>query len=174
MMTSSAETNTASPRAQVKDYVERAEKFLRGVLPLSRLALDLEVKPGNRDEQDLETPDWVIHFVGQDEDLLLENHGELLAALEYLALKVARVPAELTEKIGFDCKDWRFLRVQELKLSAEAAAERVRATGDPFEFNPMTARERRILHMALRDDASVRTAGEGMRHERKVVIYPAS
>ena len=173
-MTSSAETNTASPTIPVKEYVERAEKFLRGVLPLSRLALDLEVKPGNRSEQDFETPDWVIHFAGPDEDLLLENHGELLAAFEFLALKVARVPPELTEKIGFDCKDWRFLRVQELKLSAEAAAERVRATGEPFVFNPMIARERRILHMALKDDASVRTVGEGMRNERKVVIHPAS
>ncbi len=105
-------------------------------------------------------------------ELLLENQAELLTALEHLAQKGARIPPAISEKIGFDCKDWRLLRVRELKMTAEAAAERVRQTGFPFEFGPMRARERRILHLALKDETSVHATSEGQGPERRVVIYP--
>jgi spoIIIJ-associated protein len=63
--------------------------------------------------------------------------------------------------------------MDELRLMAQVAAERVIDTGDPFTLSPMNPRERRIVHMALRDQPKVRTQSEGMGPERKVVIYPA-
>ena len=56
---------------------------------------------------------------------------------------------------------------------AQVAAERVIDTGDPFALSPMNSRERRIIHLALRDRPQVRTQSEGVGPERKVVIYPA-
>jgi spoIIIJ-associated protein len=63
--------------------------------------------------------------------------------------------------------------MEELRLMAQVAAERVIDTGDPFTLNPMNPRERRIVHLALRDRPEVRTQSEGMGPERKVVIFPA-
>ena len=83
-----------------------------------------------------------------------------------------RIPPAISEKIGFDCRDWRLLRVRELKMTAEAAAERVRQTGLPFEFGPMRARERRILQLALKDDTEIHATSEGQDPERRVVVYP--
>jgi spoIIIJ-associated protein len=166
--------NSPPGEIDLKSYVDGAEKFLQEILPLTRLHLNYQVKAGSRSQGELETHEYVIHFEGTDGDLLLENQAELLAALEYLTLKAARVPAKVSHRIGFDCQDWRFLRVRELKLTAEAAAERVRQTGVRFVFNPMRARERRIIHLALKEDRSVRTASEGQFDERKVVIYPSS
>jgi len=54
------------------------------------------------------------------------------------------------------------------------AAERVAETGTPFSFSPLSARERRIIHLALKDLPLVRTESEGVGSERKVVILPAS
>ena len=56
---------------------------------------------------------------------------------------------------------------------AEKAAEKVRTTKIPFTFDPMNSNERRILHLALSEDASVRTESTGNGENRKLTIYPA-
>jgi len=64
------------------------------------------------------------------------------------------------------------MRIQELRLAADVAAERVRKSGAPYEFGPMTSRERRIVHLALRDHADLRTESAGEAAFRHVVLYP--
>ena len=121
-----------------------------------------------------ESPEFVVEFSGQDSDVLLERNAELLNAIEHLVLKAVRLDEGLFGKITFDCEDWRRLRIEELKLMARVAAERVLDTGDAFPLGPMNARERRIIHLSLRDQPRVRTASEGTGADRKVVIMPAS
>ena len=74
----------------------------------------------------------------------------------------------------FDCGEYRATRLAELKLSARVAAQRVRETGQPFQFNPMSSRERRIVHLELSGAAGVRTESEGSGDRRQLVIYPAT
>ncbi len=57
-------------------------------------------------------------------------------------------------------------------MSAEAAAERVKKTRQPFHFSPMNSRERRILHLAMRDQTDVRSESVGEGPIRQVVIVP--
>ena len=66
----------------------------------------------------------------------------------------------------------RSMRLEELRMAASVAADKVRKTGAPYQFAPMSSRERRILHLALRDQTDLRTesAGEGLH--RSVVVYP--
>ena len=59
--------------------------------------------------------------------------------------------------------DYRSTRLDELKLSARVAAQRVRETGQPFRFNPMSPRDRRIVHLELNGAQGVRTISEGVR-----------
>jgi spoIIIJ-associated protein len=63
------------------------------------------------------------------------------------------------------------LRIQELGLAAQAAADRVKRTGVPYKFAAMSGRERRVIHMALRGDGDVRTESEGVGLNRQVVIH---
>jgi len=65
------------------------------------------------------------------------------------------------EKISFDCQNFRSARLQELRLATDVAAERVRKTGIPYAFAPMSSRERRILHLAMRDLDDLRTESDG-------------
>ena len=104
--------------------------------------------------------------------LLLDRGGELLRALELLALEMLRLPSGEHEKISFDCQNQRSLRIQELRTAATVAAEKVRRTGTPYEFSPMSSRERRIVHLALRDEADLRTESEGEGMRRCLVVYP--
>ncbi len=115
----------------------------------------------------------VVDFEGADADLLLERNAALLDALEYVVLKAVHTNEDTSGRIIFDCKDWRRVRAEELKLTALMAARQVLESGTPFSLNPMTSRERRIVHVALKEEAGVRTVSEGAGEHRRVVIHPA-
>jgi spoIIIJ-associated protein len=151
----------------------KIEAFLRKILPLAGLRVDFQIEAGQLDP-DYESPDLRVTFTGPGVDDLLENKAEALLALEQLAMEVLRMPQEDHSKVSFDANDHRLLRIAELRQSAVTAAERVRESGRPFRFNPMNSRERRIIHVALRDFKEVRSESEGLEPRRNVVIYPAS
>ena len=150
------------------------QSVLREIIRAGKFELDFTVRKGAGESSTPVSPEVTIEFSGRDADLLLEKNGAVLDALEYVVLKAARLDEESFVKIIFDAKDWRRLRAEELKTIAKIAAERVIETGDPFELSPMNPRERRIVHLALRDEPRVRTVSEGRGADRRVVIQPAS
>ncbi len=163
----------ASPRP-IESCLDAIESLVRQVIQHGGFDLTFTVRKGPPVEGELEAPEFVVDFSGADADLLLEKNGLLLNALEYVVFRAVRLEEELFGKITFDSNDWRRLRAQELQLTAQVAAERVLETGDPFTLSPMSPRERRIIHLALKNQPRVRTVSEGFGPERKVVILPAS
>jgi spoIIIJ-associated protein len=137
------------------------------------LELGFTVTRGVSLHPEIENPDLMVKFSGRDVDMLLENRAELMLALEHLTLELLRVPSDEHSLICFDANDYRVLRMEELRLSALAAAERVKKTSEPFRFSPMTSRERRIVHMALRGETTLTSESFGTGPSRQVVIYPA-
>ena len=150
------------------------EEFLRELLRAAQLDLQAQVKAraGEAADAEVENVEVAVSLDGPDAELLLERKGELLLALEHLALRWLRLDSRHHDRLRFDCRDYRAGRVAELKLAAETAAARVRQSRAPFRFQPMNARERRIVHLALKDSAGVRTTSEGEGELRAVVIYP--
>jgi spoIIIJ-associated protein len=110
---------------------------------------------------------------GKDKEILLERGAELLKAFEHLAFRALRLEPAFHEKIHIDCGGYRALRFEELRMTARVAAERVQTSRQPFRLNPMSSRERRIVHMALKDMSGVRTESSGVGEDRQVVIHPA-
>jgi spoIIIJ-associated protein len=153
--------------------VDAVDEFLDGVLETAGLDLDYEIREGGGDSAELITPDLTVDFSGDDLSLLLERRGELLLALEHLTLEALKISHEDRYRLIFDANDYRMMRIDELRLSAVAAAEKVAKTGRPFHFQPMTSRERRILHLALRDIPEVVSTSEGMAPRRHTVISKA-
>lgn len=157
-----------------QDKVSKAlERFLSGLIAAAGFQLSFEIqRTAGRFDRDYESPDLLVNFTGRDTELLLENKGELLKALEIVALEALGLEHEAHEKVIFDCQEYRLMRIEELGLAAQAAADKVRRTGIPYKFSPMSSRERRVIHMALRGNADVRTESEGVGPHRQVVIYP--
>ena len=151
----------------------RIEEFLDLVLDLADFDLDFDISEGETLHPDFENPDLLVRFSGPDVELLLANKAELLLALEHLTMEALRMAPEEHSRLCFDANDHRLLRIQELRLSAEAAAERVKKTGVPFHFSPMNSRERRILHLAMRGETQVRSESVGEGPIRQVVVVPA-
>ena len=129
---------------------------------------------GNGPSNAQEEPEVAVRFHGPDQDFLLERNAELLLALEHVAHRWLRLDPRLHDHVRFDCSDYRAARLEELKLSARVAAQRVRETRQAFRFNPMSSRERRIIHLELNGAAGIRTISEGAGDRRQLVIYPAS
>jgi spoIIIJ-associated protein len=171
---------TENAEAEGKLDLPAVEAGLRGcldtLLRAARFDLRYRIEPpqtaGGVDA--LETPDLIVNFDGRDRELLLERNGELLKALEYIAVRCIRLDPKLHDRVRFDCANYRADRLAELKLSAQVAADRVRETHMPFRFNPMGARERRIVHLVLKDQPGIRTASEGVGEGRQVVVFPVS
>jgi spoIIIJ-associated protein len=116
-------------------------------------------------------PDIRVELTGPDTPLLLAHNGELLHAIEHIAAKILRLEPENHDRICFDAEGFKATRDRNLQLSAEAAVQQVRATGQPFAFPPMTSRERRMLHLVLMHSGlPTASADEGPR--RFVVLYP--
>src|SRR5947199_2728050 len=153
---------------------KRINEFLRGVVANAglRLKYRISVDPPMAEDRDWEKPEILVELSGPDSPLLLERGAELLRSLELLAMEMFRLPGNEHEKICFDCMNHRSMRLEELRLAADVAAERVRKTGTPYNFAPMSSRERRIVHLALRDHADLRTESEGEGLRRYVVVYP--
>ncbi len=149
------------------------ERFLGPLIVAAGFELRFEIEDTRGQfERDYESPELVVNFTGPDTGLLLENKGELLKAFEQLSLEALRLEHSQHEKIIFDCQQYRLQRIEELGLAAQAAADKVRRTGVPYKFSPMSSRERRVIHMALRGNADVRTQSEGVGLHRQVVVYP--
>jgi len=158
---------------KIEELRPRVEPFLRKVFDKAGLDLTFEFAEGEPPHPEIENPELLVQFGGRDLDLLLANRGELLLAVEQLSMEALRIPSEDHEKICFDANDYRMLRIEELRLSALTAADRVKSSHSPFRFGPMTSRERRIIHLALRNEPAVRSESSGMGSRRQVTIYPA-
>lgn len=147
-------------------------KFLKFAVTQMRLRVSVDVRVNSAADGSPEEPEVVADLRGPDQDALLERGAEVLLALEHLALRWLHLDHDYHDRIRLDCADHRSIRLTELKLSAQVAAERVQQSRQPFHFNPMGARERRLIHVTLKDLPGIRTESEGAGELRHLVIYP--
>lgn len=154
--------------------ITQIESFLEQTL--ENLDLDVEfeiIEADPNPDDDFETPELIVNFAGPDTELMLEYKAELLLALEHLTMEMLRMPPEDHSLICFDANDWRRLRIEELRMSATTAAERVKKSKQPFTFSPMNSRERRIIHLAMRNEPELRSESVGSGSHRQVILLPA-
>jgi spoIIIJ-associated protein len=153
---------------------EALRKFLEEIVRVSGLELKVKVHAvedaagGDGSEAEV-----IADLAGPDKGILLERNAEVLKAFEHLAFRALRLEPTYHEKIHLDSGGYRALRFEELRMTARVAAERVQSSRQPFRLNPMSSRERRIVHLTLKEIPGVRTESVGMGEERQVVIHPA-
>jgi spoIIIJ-associated protein len=136
-----------------------------------RLKYRIAVNPAATQQAE-EKAEITVDFSGPDAPMVTARGAELLNALEHLALKAVHLDHEDHDKLSFDCKNFKVMRRQELKLAADVAAERVRKTKMPYEFAPMNSRERRLVHLHLANETDLKTESSGEGSRRMVVVYP--
>ena len=143
---------------------QQAAEFLENVFEMTGLELRVAVKQGIAGE--------VLDIEGNDAELLQAQTGELLEALQHLINQVFGRSLVGSARLVCDVNGFRATREAELQAMANLAASRVRQTGMPFTFEPMSANERRIIHLTLADSPDLFTESVGEGSDRKLRIGP--
>jgi spoIIIJ-associated protein len=162
----------------IDDLQQAAQKiagFLNSLNKLGGMRLKFRISAGDgaRDPQGFEARQIYVELGGPDVPVVIQHNGELLRALETIAAQILRLDQREHDLVSFDAANFKALRAQELRLSAETAAEKVLKSGVPYSFPPMNSRERRLLHMACRELQGIETASMGEGPNRFLVVYPA-
>src|ERR1700750_2235714 len=154
------------PIADHADAAQKIAAFLKTLTTTGGLGIKTRITAGEgaADPDGLEAREIYVEIAGPDAALVTQRNGELLRALEHVAAKMVRLEPEEHDRISFDSGNFKAMRAREMKMAADAAAERVRRSGAPYSFQPMSSRERRMLHLAFRqfDDLETESSGEGL------------
>jgi spoIIIJ-associated protein len=161
----------------IEDKIEAAKQInelLNNIVRLGgfRVKYRIAVDPPAVEGTEWDRPAILVDFSGPDAALLVARGGELLHALETVTIEAVGDLLEEDERISFDAMGFRQTRTDELMMAARVAAEKVLKTGTPYAFGPMNSRERRVVHLALRDEQELRTESEGEGASRRLVVYP--
>jgi spoIIIJ-associated protein len=124
-------------------------------------------------EEDDET--ITLSCTGPDLGMLIGRHGQTIDAIQYLAnAAMYRGHADERKEVVVDAAGYRARRRTTLESLAVRSAERCVSQGDAVELEPMTAVERKVVHLRLKEFDGVETTSEGTEPNRFVVIHPLS
>jgi spoIIIJ-associated protein len=148
------QTPQSEAAAAVRDWCERT---------IALAGLTLTLRTDENDER------IAVRLFGPDTARLVDRHGELLDALQVLANK-ALVGRKAEKDIELDCDAFKEKRETELIERAHSVADRVRRDGREQLLPAMSPIERRIVHLALRDDDEVTTESRGEGFYKRVAV----
>lgn len=112
-----------------------------------------------------------ISIEGDDLAAVIGRHGNTLNSIEHVVSLAATQHFGDYTHVFIDAGGWRKNRQEQLEQMAERAVERVRTTGKAYEFPPMSAQERRIVHMAITQEDDLVTESEGEGANRHIVVH---
>ncbi|MHB9111649.1 MAG: RNA-binding cell elongation regulator Jag/EloR [Thermoleophilia bacterium] len=159
-----------SPAAPSISLSPEAEARLTELLENVAGALGLEatVKVTDRGEE------VVADLVGEDLGLFIGRHGSTMDAVQYLANIIVYRGLEDRKRIIVDAEEYRDRREEVLRSLADRAASEVMKGKGVYEMKPMSAAERRIVHIHLQERSGIETSSEGREPFRRVIISRAS
>jgi spoIIIJ-associated protein len=124
------------------------------------------------DEYEGDDGEIILDVVGDDLAMLIGRHGRTLDAFQTLVSAITHRKIGRRYPVLVDVEGYRSRRKVKLEEAARSAADRARRTGREVRLRPMSSYERKIVHIALREDPRVLTESEGDDPFRRVVVLP--
>jgi len=150
--------------ADLPPGAEKLREFIQRVVDL--MGVDARVSAS-------ETPDCVCAEIsGDDLGLLIGRHGATIDALQYVAAIVVNGDRRERRQVIVDAEGYRDRRAAALTALADRTAQKVAREGSAIALKPMTAAERKVIHLRLKDHPKVQTSSEGQEPNRAVVVSP--
>ena len=157
------EAEPAEETFTAEEAAAKAKAFLQDVL--RNMGIDVMI------EKMIKSDKIILHLHGKNLGILIGKHGQTLDALQYLTNLTTNQGEETRHFIMLDVENYRQRREETLKQLAIRLAGRVKRSGEKVVLEPMNGYERKIIHVALQNEAHVRTESEGQDPYRHVVIY---
>jgi spoIIIJ-associated protein len=163
---------TITADAAVSEPVDESELAAETRALVTRIADGIGVTGRIDVEEDAET--ITVSCAGSDLGMLIGRHGQTIDAVQYLANAVMwRRHPEDRKEVVVDAAGYRDRRRTALEALAVRSAERALSDQEPVELEPMTAVERKVVHLRLKEFDGVETTSEGTEPNRFVVVHPA-
>ena len=142
---------------------------LRGLLAQITIALGVDARIDVYEDEE----SVVATCTAADAGLLIGRHGQTIDAIQYLLNAIAhRALGEERKDVIVDAAGYRERRRATLETLALRAADQVRTSGRSVDLDPMTAIERKVVHLKLKELDGVQTRSEGAEPNRYVVVAP--
>jgi spoIIIJ-associated protein len=142
------------------------------VAALQKIVAFFGIEEANIEEYEGDESEIILDIVGGDLALLIGRHGRTLDSLQAVVSAITSREVGFRHPIVVDVEGYRHRRRQKIEDIARRAADRAARQHGAVRLRPMTAYERRVVHVALRDDRRVSTASEGEDPFRVVVVAP--
>ena len=156
---------TVEPAADESDQAAGARALVAQIVETLGVDADVAV----RDESEA----IVVTCSGPDVGLLIGRHGQTIDAIQYLLNVIAYRSYDAEKRdVVVDAAGYRARRQATLEALAARVADRVRESGEREELEPMTAVERKVVHLHLKDVSGIGTTSEGTEPNRYVVVVP--
>jgi spoIIIJ-associated protein len=155
-----------------KDMANIAAKYLEGLLWRMGIQAKITTRLGQELVEPGERAPLVLDISGQDLGVLIGRRSETLQALQYMVRLMVSKEMGRWQQIVVDVESYRSRRRRSLEQMAHRMAERAIANRERVVMEAMSAYERRIIHVALRDHPAVFTKSIGRDNNRKVTIIP--
>lgn len=159
-----------APADEPGETSSEAAALLRDFLEHVRRGLSLDAHVAIREE----CGSLTAVFQGRELGLVIGKHGQTIDAIQYLANAVVNRGATARVDVVVDAAGYRERRRTTLEALADRTASRVAATGRAEALEPMSAAERKVVHLRLKDRVDVSTESAGSEPNRHVVVSPAA
>jgi spoIIIJ-associated protein len=164
---------TVSASAAATEPVDESELAAEARALVTRIVDGIGVAGRIDVEEDDET--ITVSCAGSDLGMLIGRHGQTIDAVQYLANAVMwRRHPEDRKEVVVDAAGYRHRRRTALEALAVRSAERALSDQERVELEPMTAVERKVVHLRLKEFDGVETTSEGTEPNRFVVVYPVA
>ncbi len=147
-----------TPAIKAKEFIEKV---------VSNMGIKCDIVEAEKDDESIE---FVLEGESDELGILIGHHGDVLESLQYLSSLAANRGTDDFYRIGIDVNDYRKKREETLRALARKKAARVAKYKRSFVFEPMSAKDRRIIHSELQNFDGVNTHSVGQDDERKVII----
>ncbi|MDL1982374.1 MAG: Jag N-terminal domain-containing protein [Deltaproteobacteria bacterium] len=146
------------------ESVNLGKNVLQQIIDL--ITIDAEISFEKKSDQIL------FYIKGGNAAILIGKQGQTLEAMQYLVEKIVNKHSEQRIRIQIDIEGYLEKRQNNLKRLAGRLAEKAKRSGKPITIGQMNAHDRRIVHLALRDDSGIRTQSVGDGFLKKLLIFP--
>lgn len=151
---------------------KRVKEILETLLEKMSVKGEVQIRVGHNLVEPGETPPLTLDVTGPDLGVLIGKRGETLQALQFVVRQILSKEAGRWIPVVVDVESYLVRRRKSLKQLANRMADRVAFSKRKVVLEPMSAQERRIIHLQLREHEQVYTQSIGDGERRKVVIYP--
>jgi len=159
------------PAPEESDIADAAKGILEALLSMMGVAASV-APPARSFAEGEATAPIAFDIRGDDLGILIGRRGQTLSCLQYIVRLIVGHQTEAWVPIIIDVEGYKQRRYEAVQALAWRIAEQVKAGGEPFTLEPMSAYERRIIHLTLAEHPDVTTQSIGEGEARQVVILP--